>query len=287
MNYPKISIVTPSFNQGKYLEETILSVLNQGYPNLEYIIIDGGSTDESVDIIRKYEKQLSYWVSEKDKGMYEAVQKGFAKSTGEIMGWINSDDRYHPKSFFVLGDVFSTFPEVEWLQGNPSSIDEQGRIVSSFSSRKWSKYNFLQRDYKYIQQESTFWRRSLWEKAGSSLRTDLRYAGDFELWLRFFDHARLYALHTVIGSFRLRSGNQLSLEMIGEYHKEAEAEITKKLNALNEEEKEKMAIVTGKSRFYHNWNYLRKKREKQIQDILNYTPWIVFDRKTQSFVFRK
>jgi glycosyltransferase involved in cell wall biosynthesis len=90
--YPKITIVTPSFNQGEFLEETIQSVLNQGYPNLEYIIIDGGSTDKSVDIISKYSKELSYWVSEKDNGQSEAINKGFRKATGEIVTWLNSDD---------------------------------------------------------------------------------------------------------------------------------------------------------------------------------------------------
>ncbi len=93
--YPKISIVTPSYNQGQYLEQTILSVIGQNYPNLEYIIIDGGSTDNSIEIIKKYERYLAYWVSEKDKGHYHAVQKGFDKSTGEIMSWLNSDDILH------------------------------------------------------------------------------------------------------------------------------------------------------------------------------------------------
>jgi glycosyltransferase involved in cell wall biosynthesis len=287
LNYPKISIVTPSFNQGQYLEETILSVLGQEYPNLEYIIIDGGSTDNSVEIIKKYEKQLAFWCSEKDNGMYDAIQKGFAKSTGEIMGWINSDDRYHAKSFFVLAQVFNSFPEVEWLQGNPTSIDEQGRIVSAFSSRKWSKYNFLRRDYKYIQQESTFWKRSLWEKAGSRLNTALKYAGDFELWLRFFDHARLYALNTALGAFRLRSENQLSLDRIEDYHKEAEAEITKKLNSLSADEKEKLSIISAPPKFSDKLKYFRVRREMKIREILNYPPLIVFDRITQSFVIKK
>ena len=100
-NYPKISIVTPNYNGVKYLEQTIVSVLNQNYPNLEYIIIDGGSTDGSVEIIKKYESKLSYWVSEPDMGLYHAIQKGFEKSTGEIMAWINSDDMYVKGSFSI------------------------------------------------------------------------------------------------------------------------------------------------------------------------------------------
>jgi glycosyltransferase involved in cell wall biosynthesis len=103
-NYPRISIVTPSFNDVEYLEQTILSIINQGYPNLEYVIIDGGSTDGSVDIIKKYADHLAYWVSEKDQGMYHAIQKGFQKTTGEIMGWINSD-LYSPSARYSLISV--------------------------------------------------------------------------------------------------------------------------------------------------------------------------------------
>ena len=100
ISWPKISIVTPSYNQGDFLEQTILSVLNQNYPNLEYIIIDGGSTDKSMEIIKKYEKYISYWISEKDNGQADAIKKGFRKSSGEIFAWINSDDNYLYKSFF-------------------------------------------------------------------------------------------------------------------------------------------------------------------------------------------
>src|SRR5690606_11897786 len=124
MNYQKISIVRPYFNRKTHLEEAIRSVLDQRYPNLEYIIIDGGSTDGSVDIIRKYETHLAYWVSEPDNGMYHAIQKGFQMSSGEIMGWLNSDDRLHTNSLFTLAEIFSQFSDVNWVQGIPTVIDE-------------------------------------------------------------------------------------------------------------------------------------------------------------------
>jgi glycosyltransferase involved in cell wall biosynthesis len=127
--YPKISIITPSYNQGQFIEQTILSVIGQNYPNLEYIIIDGGSTDNSVEIIKKYEKYLAYWVSEKNEGHYHALQKGFEKSSGEIMGWVNSDDKLHTNSLFSLGQIFADFEQINWLQGFPNVIDENDRIV--------------------------------------------------------------------------------------------------------------------------------------------------------------
>ena len=105
-NYPKFTIVTPNYNGDKFLEQTILSVINQNYPNLEYIIIDGGSNDSSIEIIKKYENYLTYWISEPDNGMYEAIQKGFDKSTGEIMAWVNSDDMSHNNSFFTVHKQF-------------------------------------------------------------------------------------------------------------------------------------------------------------------------------------
>jgi glycosyltransferase involved in cell wall biosynthesis len=210
--YPCISIVTPCFNGGKYLETTIESVLQQNYPNLEYIIIDGGSTDNSLEIIKKYESHLTYWISEKDNGMYEAVQKGFMKSTGEIMAWLNSDDIYYSKAFFVMSEIFSKYTDIQWVQGAGSHLDEQGRTVSVQRNRNFARCDFLYGDYKWVQQESCFWRRTLWEQSGGSLNCALRYAGDFELWLRFSRFAKMYVTDALIGGFRLRKG-QLSLNM--------------------------------------------------------------------------
>lgn len=224
MDYPKISIVTPNFNKGAYIEESIKSVLDQNYPNLEYIVIDGASTDDSTDIIRKYESDLKYWVSEKDEGMYHALQKGFSRSTGEIMGWLNSDDILHHKSLFTIAEIFSRFNNVNWIQGHPTVIDRTGRIVYNRNARN-NKIDFYKKKYKdgiFIQQESTYWRRSLWEKAGGGVSTEFKYAGDFELWMRFFEHAKLFNIPAMIGAFRICGDGQLSTNNYAAYLKECD-----------------------------------------------------------------
>lgn len=229
--YPKISIVTPSYNQGQYLEETILSVLNQDHPNLEYIIIDGGSTDGSVDIIRKYKNQLAYWVSEPDSGQYEALNKGFAKTSGEIMGWLNSDDKYLPWTFDVISEIFNSL-EIQWLTTlYPLNWNFLGKAVKCSELEGFNRKAFLQgRNLpKYnnkfathwIQQESTFWLRALWDKAGSRLEETLKLAGDFELWARFCQHDDLYAVSVPLGGFRNHQSQKTATRM-KEYYGEAE-----------------------------------------------------------------
>jgi glycosyltransferase involved in cell wall biosynthesis len=283
MEHLRISIVTTSFNQGAFLEKTIQSVLGQDYPNLEYIIIDGGSTDNSVEIIRKYEKHLAYWVSEKDQGMYHGIQKGFERATGDVMAWINSDDYYHPNSFQVINELFSAFPQIEWVQGIPTVIDERGRTVFVKKFRRWSKYNFLMGDYRHIQQESTFWRRSLWEKAGGKLDTSLRLAGDFELWLRFFDHARLHSLHTLIGAFRVRSKNQLSLDTASDYDREAEKVLKNRLAKLSPAEKSDLKFLRNYYRYYSRIPFVKGYFSKRMRSIYDYPGDIGFDRVKQQF----
>lgn len=219
MNYPKITVITPIFNGAKFLEETILSVISQKYPNLEYIIIDGGSNDGSVDIIRKYESELAFWISEPDEGMYYAIQKGFEKSTGEIMGWINSDDKLIENSLFILSEIFSENKQINWIQGYPTVIDEESRILLHRPQR-YKRDQFLSKSFldgNFIQQESTFWRRSLWEIAGAKIATEYKYAGDFELWTRYFNYDKLFITDAVIGSFRIRKSGQISKVFYKEY----------------------------------------------------------------------
>lgn len=220
----RISIVTPVFNQVKYLEQTILSVLNQGYPELEYIIIDGGSTDGTVEIIKKYESQISYWISEPDTGMYDALNKGFSISSGKIMAYINSDDILMPNSLYMMNKLFLDLPEVQWVQGLNNCMDMSGSITQTYYGKKFSFLKFLYRDYKWIQQESTFWRRSLYEKAGNRIDKSLRLAGDFDLWFRFFQYEKLYNCDVPIGVWRKRDG-QLSDRFLNEYLTEIEETI--------------------------------------------------------------
>ena len=230
MIYPKISIITPSFNSGNYLEATLLSVLEQDYPNLEFILVDGGSTDESVAIIEKYADKLSYWISEPDSGMYDAINKGFEKSTGEIMAWLNSDDMYLPWTFAAVADIFSSHPQIEWLTSLFSLWwDEGGQGIRCIHKEGFNSRSFFHGEYLpgsgpytryYIQQESTFWRRTLWEKAGGRVNSDMKLAGDFDLWARFFSHSELTGVETPLAGFRLRPG-QITDTLYDEYVKEA------------------------------------------------------------------
>lgn len=208
---PTISIVTPSFNQADYLEECIESVLGQGYQGLQYVIMDGGSTDGSVEIIKKYEKHLTYWQLCSDGGQYKAVSEGFRRTSGEIMAWLNSDDKYHPLAFAKIASVFEDHPEVKWLTGRKSFWDASGNLtkiendLAVFSRRKFLEGNF---DKPYIQQESTFWRRSLWNQAGGHLADNVSLAGDLELWLRFFRYAPLHTVDTLLGGYRFHHGQR-------------------------------------------------------------------------------
>ena len=295
MNYPKISIITPSYNQAKYLEQAILSVLGQNYPNLEYIIIDGGSTDGSVDIIKKYEDRLTYWVSEPDKGMYDALQKGFERTTGEIMGWLNSDDMLHRNSLYTIAEVFS-LDGVRWVQGLPTAYDEYDRCIDVSSFKPWSKFKFWQGDYQWIQQESTYWHRDLWEEAGTYISQDYKYAGDMELWNRFFKYDKLYSLTALIGGYRRRSSNQLALEFLTDYIEEAEHILKNNifdnlthqtLREINKIKQRLKSINGGKRIKKILFGKSYRKLIKRLEKLYDYPSMIVYDRNKQKFFIKK
>ena len=201
--WPKITLVTAVYNGEEYLEATIRSIVNQEYPNLEYIVVNDGSTDGTVEIIRKYERAMSCWFSQSNQGLYAALNGGFSRSTGEIMGWLNSSDLLQVNGLFTVGSIFRELRDVEWITGRITKISATGMTIDVLPVRRWSRGRFLAGANKHIQQESTFWRRSLWERAGGKLSTEYRAEGDFELWVRFFRHARLYSVNALIGGYRL------------------------------------------------------------------------------------
>jgi len=180
--FPLVSIVTPSFNQAEFLERTIQSVLSQDYPNLEYIIIDGGSTDGSVEIIRKYENRLAYWVSEKDKGQTNAINKGFNRAKGEIFAWLNSDDIYEPGAIHAAVEALTSDPSLGFVYGDCNFIDSHDRIIGKFDARQ-TDLKKLQRGYVHIPQQAFFFRGALWKKVGP-LDESIYFAMDYDLWLR-------------------------------------------------------------------------------------------------------
>jgi glycosyltransferase involved in cell wall biosynthesis len=198
---PKISIITPSFNQSEFLDKCILSVVGQHYPALEYIVIDGGSTDNSIQVINKYSDKIFYHVSERDNGHGDGLNKGFAVSSGEIMGWVNSDDMLTPWSLNCISEVFTLFPHVHWIQGFASFWNKRGQMTSAKRNPK-NIYDYLIGNHAWIQQESVFWRRSLWEKAGGRISDKARFMVDGELWGRFFKYESLYTVDCVLGGWR-------------------------------------------------------------------------------------
>ncbi len=277
--FPKISIVTPNFNGNIFLEKCILSVLNQNYPNLEYIVIDGGSTDGSVEVIKKYSDRLTYWVSEPDKGLYHALRKGFEKATGDILGWINADDILLPNSLFSIGGLFSKFPQINWFCGAPSIIDKNNRLVKIYEAKKASKYHLFLRNFNkvYLQQESTYWRKSLLEKCGN-INESYKYAGDFSLWMNFFRYEKLYTGNLPIGAFRSHSNSQISKKFKNEYDKEVEEILNYEYQLLYSEE---VSVLKKLKRLYRLKKHLSRitiwSLNERIYDLHNFAPKVSYE----------
>jgi len=200
MKAPKFSIVTPSFNQGEFLEETIQSVLDQNYPDLEYILIDGGSNDNSVDVIRKYEKYLTFWVSEKDRGQSHAINKGFSRATGDIYSWLNSDDRLEAGALGLVTKMACEYPDAGAFVGHGRKVDISGNTTYYKKPDGLTFEGFCGwLDDGNFMQPSCFFRRSAWEAAGP-LDEDIHIAMDVDLWLRMAKKVEFKSIDTLLSS---------------------------------------------------------------------------------------
>ncbi len=199
-----VSIVTPSYNQAPYLEATIRSVLEQDYDQIEYIIVDGGSTDGSGEIIKRYADRLAWWVSEKDRGQTDAINKGFARAKGDVLAWLNSDDTYQPGAIREAVAYLKAHPEAGMVYGDCNYIDENGRVIGRFPAAR-TNYARLRRGYVHIPQQSSFWRGDLWRKVGP-LDPTFYFAMDYDLWVRLAAEAPLHYIPRLWANFRLHSG---------------------------------------------------------------------------------
>jgi glycosyltransferase involved in cell wall biosynthesis len=197
-----ISIVTPSYQQGRFLDRTIHSVVNQRYPALEYVVQDGGSSDQTLDVLRSFDRLLTRWVSESDNGQADAINRGFRGTTGEIMAWLNSDDLLLPGSLAYVSRYFSEHPEADVVYGDRLLIDEEDGQIGAWILPRHDDLALTLADF--IPQETLFWRRSVWKAVGERVDPSFGYAVDWDLLLRFRDvGARMVRLPRYLGAFRV------------------------------------------------------------------------------------
>ncbi len=212
---PTISLITPSFNQGKFIKKTIDSVLQQAYPNLEYWVIDGGSSDDTLSILKQYQQQhaqVFHFISEKDHGQAHALNKGMARLTGEVVGYLNADDCLLPGSLHQVGQYFADHPNTLWLTGDCEIIDETGKSIQSsvaLYKKFWRLINSMTvlSILNPIAQPATFWRREAQEVAGK-FDESLNYCMDYDLWFRLFEQAKPVVIDQILAQFRIHASSK-------------------------------------------------------------------------------
>ncbi|MEH2361339.1 glycosyltransferase family 2 protein [Nostoc sp.] len=204
--WPRITIVTPSYNQGQFIEETIRSVLLQGCPNLEYIIIDGGSTDNSIEIIKKYEPYLAYWISEPDRGQSHALNKGFCRVTGRLVGWQNSDDYYHPKALLYAAQALSIFSDADVFYGNLNHVDENRGLLFSCKIEQFELKNML--PWQCIFNQSSFFKKELFQEV-NFLNETKQHIMDYDFfWRLILSGYRFKFIPEIVASYREHSNTK-------------------------------------------------------------------------------
>jgi glycosyltransferase involved in cell wall biosynthesis len=213
----KVSIVTPVYNQINFIQSCIDSINAQSYTDWEHIIIDGGSTDGTWEIIQNNHHHFKYSLFESDEGPAFALNKGFEQATGDIFYWLNADDMLPPWALSVVIDIFSNLPSINWITGTPA-IWSDDFIERLIYKERLTRYSYLSGHYKWIQQESTFFRRSLFDRAGSYISESYRFMYDLELWSRFFLIDEVYHVQAIIGGFRPHLSNNSRLYMKECYH---------------------------------------------------------------------
>ena len=208
---PTVTIVTPSFNQATFLEATIQSVLSQDYPAIEYMVVDGGSTDGSREIIQRYANRFAWWISEKDRGQTDAINKGFGRARGKIMAWLNSDDTYEPGAVRAAVAYLQAHLETEMVYGDCNFIDADGKVIGRFPAAQ-TDYHRLRQGYVHIPQQASFWRAELWRKVGP-LDPSFYFAMDYDLWVRSARTNKLDYNPQLWANFRLHgSGKTISAD---------------------------------------------------------------------------
>ncbi|MHC5059470.1 MAG: glycosyltransferase family 2 protein [Planctomycetota bacterium] len=253
---PKVTIVTPSYNQGAFLENTILSVLNQDYPNIEYIIIDGGSTDGSVDIIKKYQDRLAYWVSEPDRGQSHAINKGFGHATGEIFNWLNSDDLLMSSSVKIAVHYLTCKPNIGVVYGDRITVDERGNFLEL--TQVPSYLEKAMHHHLKIPQETTFFRSRYYLEAGG-LDENLEYCMDYDFFFKLCKLTQFYHIPFVLGAYR-KHGLSKTVVYSNRLKKSGKEEVAKVYFRHHSKN-----INVPAKRFYRKFNKLRLYIEKKTR----------------------
>ncbi|MEX1071330.1 MAG: glycosyltransferase family 2 protein [Anaerolineales bacterium] len=203
---PLVSIVTPSYNQAVFLEEAISSILEQDYPKIEFIVIDGGSSDGSLEIIKRHAKDLTYWISESDRGQTDALNKGFARATGKYLAWLNADDRLKKNAVTEAVDFLEAQSEIGMVYADADFIDAHGRVIGRFAARQ-TDYKRLLRGYVHIPQQAALWRADLWKQVGP-LDPSLTFAMDYDLWVRLAKISEIHYHPRLWAEFRLHADSK-------------------------------------------------------------------------------